>query len=176
MASEKVMTPATYPDMKVKTGKVEVTGGQVWYRIAGYDKPGIPLITIHGGPGMPHDTLETLDALADERPVIYYDQLGCGRSDPVTDTALMTVDRFVDEVAMLRDALGLEEVHILALSWGTIVATEYMLTKKPRGVKSVVLSGPCLSAPKWEADTREYLNELSRDMRKVITECEDRCP
>lgn len=62
-------------------GHVEVPGGRIWYRIIGTDRPGIPVLCLHGGLGMPHDYLEPLADLASGRPVIFYDQLGCGRSD-----------------------------------------------------------------------------------------------
>ena len=48
---------------KIEEGMIDVTGGRVWYRIVGADKPGIPLLTLHGGPGAPHDYLEPLEAL-----------------------------------------------------------------------------------------------------------------
>ncbi|MCH8870180.1 MAG: proline iminopeptidase, partial [Chloroflexi bacterium] len=32
-----------------KEGYVEVPGGKVWYEVLG-DGPGLPLITLHGGP------------------------------------------------------------------------------------------------------------------------------
>src|SRR5580692_12753076 len=63
-------------------GYVPVPGGRVWYQIVGADRPGVPLLCLHGGPGMPHDYLEPLAGLAEARPVIFYDQLGCGRSEP----------------------------------------------------------------------------------------------
>src|SRR5580658_7720399 len=96
-------------------GYVEVPGGRVWYRIAGADQPGTPLLRLHGGPGLPHDYLEPLEALAARRPVIFYDQLGCGRSDRPADDSLWTLDRFVEELAVVRDALGLERPHVLAI-------------------------------------------------------------
>ena len=33
-------------------GFIPVPGGKVWYRVVGADKPGTPLLTLHGGPGM----------------------------------------------------------------------------------------------------------------------------
>ncbi|MCG8692645.1 MAG: hypothetical protein MI806_15690, partial [Minwuiales bacterium] len=38
--------------------------------------PGTPLLTLHGGPGASHDYLEPLAALGDDRPVVFFDQLG----------------------------------------------------------------------------------------------------
>jgi len=61
-------------------GFILVRGGRVWYQVLGGGS-GLPLVILHGGPRFPHDYLEPLGALADERPVVFYDQLGCGRSD-----------------------------------------------------------------------------------------------
>jgi proline iminopeptidase len=55
---------ATNASPFIKEGRLPVTGGQIWYRIAGADKPGIPLLTLHGGPAAPHDYLEPLEALS----------------------------------------------------------------------------------------------------------------
>lgn len=103
-------------------GYVDVPGGKVWYRVVGGGDR-TPLLLLHGGPGSPSYYLEPLGALADERPVVFYDQLGAGRSDQPTDTTLWRVDRFVEELAAVRAALGLDEVHILGHSWGTMLAS-----------------------------------------------------
>ena len=60
-------------------GYVDVPGGRVWYRVLG-SGPGIPLLVLHGGPGGRSGRLIALAALGDERPVVFYDQLGCGHS------------------------------------------------------------------------------------------------
>jgi proline iminopeptidase len=41
---------------------------------------GLPLLVCHGGPGIPSDYLFPLIGQL-RRPVIFFDQLGCGRSD-----------------------------------------------------------------------------------------------
>src|SRR6185503_15495806 len=58
------------------TGFIPVTGGKVWWRRFGKDKSKTPLLMLHGGPGAGHNYLLPMQALADERPVIFYDQLG----------------------------------------------------------------------------------------------------
>ncbi|TMC53707.1 MAG: alpha/beta fold hydrolase, partial [Chloroflexi bacterium] len=93
----------------VRQGYVPVTGGRVWYQVVGRGD-GVPLLLLHGGPGAPHDYLEPLAALAAERPVIFYDQLGCGQSDKPDDPSLWTLERFVAELGQLRRALGLERM------------------------------------------------------------------
>ncbi|MDT8903626.1 proline iminopeptidase-family hydrolase [Anaeroselena agilis] len=153
-------------------GMIAVRGGRVWYRIEGRDKAGVPVLIVHGGPGAPHDYLESLAALADERPVVFYDQLGCGNSDHPDDPTLWTTGRFVAELAAVRAALGLEELHILGQSWGTMLAVEYMLAEKPRGVRSLVLTAPFLSAPRWIADQRAYLAAMPAEVRRAVAEAE----
>ncbi len=92
------------------------------------------LLVLHGGPGLPHDYLSDLAQLADGgRTVVFYDQLGCGRSDHPDDAALWVMDTFVEEVATIRQALGLDRVHLFGHSWGGWLALEYAL-RRPKGL------------------------------------------
>ncbi|MHC0036428.1 proline iminopeptidase-family hydrolase [Pseudoneobacillus sp. C159] len=152
-------------------GFIEVTGGKVWYRKVG-DGQGVPLLVLHGGPGGMTMDSDPLVSLGDERPIIYYDQLGCGRSDRSNDSTLWTVERYVEELEQVRLALELEEVHILGHSWGTMLAASYVLTKQPKGIKSVIFSSPALSAIRWERDQREYLKDLPKEVQDTIEVCE----
>lgn len=152
----------------VREGYISVTGGKIWYRIIGAEKKGIPLLTLHGGPGVPHDYLEPLGNLSTERPVIFYDQLGCGNSDKTTDKTLWTIEHFVEELVQLRLALKLETLHILGQSWGSMLAIDYMLCKKPAAVLSLVLSGPCLSASRWAQDQKNYIKEFPGETQTLL--------
>ncbi|MFQ5479535.1 MAG: proline iminopeptidase-family hydrolase, partial [Candidatus Binatia bacterium] len=156
----------------VREGAVAVTGGNVWYKIVGADRPGVPLLVLHGGPGIPHDYMTPLEALADERPVVFYDQLGCGNSDRPADETLWTIERYVDELVRVREALHLDHVHILGHSWGSMLAVDYMLTRRPAGVVSLTLAGPPMSAERWFADQRVWLLELPRLTQEAIRDAE----
>ncbi|MDH4043940.1 MAG: proline iminopeptidase-family hydrolase [Gemmatimonadota bacterium] len=147
-------------------GYIAVPGGNVWYRIVGSGNA-TPLLVLHGGPGAPSYYLKPFAALADERPVVFYDQLGAGHSDPITDTTLLTVERFVAELAAVREALGLDEVHILGHSWGTMLATDYLLTK-PRGVRSVIFASPAISIPRWLADADTLLMTMPDSIQAAV--------
>lgn len=150
----------------VPEGYVNVTGGRVWYQVVG-SGDATPLLTLHGGPGYPHDYLEPLAALADERPVVFYDQLGCGRSDRPDDSSLWRAERFVEELGQVREALGLEQTHILGQSWGSMLATDYALTK-PAGLVSLILADPPLSIPRWLDDAAKYRRELPAEVQEVL--------
>lgn len=154
----------------VTEGFIPVTGGNVWYRISG-DGPGIPLLILHGGPGSKSSDNDPLRQLGTERPVIHYDQLGCGKSDRPTDTKLWTVERYVEELEQVITALKLEEVHILGHSWGTMLAASY-LAKKPKGVCSIIFSGPALDAQRWERDQRNYLKQFPQEIQDTIEQSE----
>jgi proline iminopeptidase len=154
-------------------GYIEVTGGRVWYQLFNKNAEGTPVIILHGGPGSSSYSLQGLKAIAEEnRPVIFYDQLGCGKSERPTDPSLWRIDRFVEELTQVMQALNLEKVHILGHSWGTTLAAAYCLTK-PSGVKSVIFSSPCLSAPLWERDQKRNLEKLPKEVQATIRRCEE---
>ncbi|MBM7653325.1 proline iminopeptidase-family hydrolase [Neobacillus cucumis] len=155
-----------------KEGFIEVPGGRVWYQKFDENGNGTPLLVLHGGPGSSCFSLQVLKALSKDRPVILYDQLGCGRSDRPTDKSLWRIERFVEEVGQVREALHLDEVHILGHSWGTTLAAAYALTKTS-GINSIIFSSPCLSAPLWEQDQKRNLQKLPVEVQETIKRCEE---
>jgi len=148
-----------------REGFVPVEGGRVWYEIVG-SGDAIPLLTLHGGPGYPHDYLEPLEDLSSDRPVVFYDQLGCGKSDRPTNPDLWRTERFVLELTQVRAALGLNEMHLLGQSWGSMLATDYVLTGV-EGVRSLVLASPPLSIPRWVDDMSGLRSGLPADVQAV---------
>ena len=88
-----------------------------------------PLVTLHGGPGAPSRYLYRLEALAVERPVIFYDQLFGGRSNYSESAphAMMHVADFPARLELLRTHMQVESWHVLGHSWGTNLAMEYYL-------------------------------------------------
>ena len=127
-------------------GYAAVPGGRIFWRKFGSGAK-TPLLTLHGGPGSSHNYLLPLQALADERPVIFYDQLGCGRADAPEDESVYSIQRSVDEVDAVRAALGLDRVLLLGHSWGALLAVEYLCQGRGRGVDRLILSGAMASIP-----------------------------
>ena len=67
----------------------------------GGQKSGVPLVLLHGGPGIPGETFtDLMTRLATRRPVVRYDQIGCGRSDRPNDPSLWRLETFLDELAL----------------------------------------------------------------------------
>ncbi len=149
-----------------REGYVPVTGGRVWYRIVGSGTR-TPLLVLHGGPGVPSTYLKPLAALADERPVVFYDQLGSGHSEHPVDSALWTMQRFLSELAEVRRALGLEQVHLYGHSWGTMLATDYVLSH-PVGVKRLIMAGPALDFRRYKRDDDSLVATLPGSVRATL--------
>jgi proline iminopeptidase len=116
---------------------------------------------------VPSHYLEPLGQVAADRPVVFYDQLGCGRSERPTDASLWTIERFVAELERVRAELGLERVHLYGHSWGTNLACEY-LQRRPAGVESVVLASPALSMSHWMHDADSLKATLPDSVQAVI--------
>jgi proline iminopeptidase len=116
---------------------------------------------------MTHDYLEALAGLADERPVVFYDQLGSGNSDRPDDPSLWHVQRFVAELAAVRAVLGYPRLHLFGHSWGSIMAAEYALTR-PVGLVSVVFAGPALSYPRYAAGAAALRADLPIAVQQTL--------
>ena len=162
--------------MREQEGFVTVFGEyRVWYRMVGggASREQVPLLALHGGPGIPHDYIENLaDLASDMRRVIFYDQLGCGRSDQPDDTSLWRVERFVEELGIVRRELDLERIHLLGQSWGGMLAIEYMLTQ-PEGVVSLILASTLSSMPLWVEEANRLRSELPPDIQATLLRHEE---
>jgi L-proline amide hydrolase len=154
-------------------GTIPFRGHETWYRIVGNnEEPGkLPLLCLHGGPGAPHDYLEPLERVAGTgRRAIFYDQVGCGESSR-TDESMWNVETFVEEVGVVREALGLDRTHLFGSSWGGMLAMEYAFTQ-PGGVASLTISSSPASIPLWAEETGRLRSELPADVRRVLDEHE----
>ncbi len=146
-------------------------GYKTYIRIVGAEYTKAPLILLHGGPGSTHNSQELLDVLSekDKRPLIMYDQLGCGLS-PCDDKSLLHPSIWIKELESLVKYLNLAKYHLLGHSWGGMLLIMYMCGKGRANVKSIILSSTLSSARLWAKESRQFIRQLSKDDRKVIKE------
>ena len=161
-----ITSPAVSADNS-KQGFINVPGGPVWYKVSGNGE-GLPLLALHGGPGSTSCTYSLLDPLGDQRSIIRYDQLGSGRSGRPDDLSLWKVDRFVEELDVIRKKLKLEKFHLLGHSWGAALAGAYLLEKGTTGVASVIFSSPLLSTPLWIEDANYLRSQLPQGIQDTL--------
>jgi proline iminopeptidase len=132
---------------------------RVWTKRTG-SNPAVKLLLLHGGPGATHEYFLGFDAFLPAAGVeyYYYDQLGSGWSDQPDDPSLWRIDRFVDEVEQVRQALGLDadSFFLLGQSWGGILAIEYALRHQEH-LKGLVISNMMASVPAYNAYAESVL-------------------
>jgi proline iminopeptidase len=135
---------------------VTIDGGyKVWTRKVGSGPA--RMLLLHGGPGCTHEYLECFEDRMplDEVELVFYDQLGSFYSDQPDDTSLWRVERFVEEVEQVRQALGLEDFYLYGNSWGGMLGIEYAL-KYQKHLRGLIVSNMTASI----ADYARHVNEL----------------
>ena len=143
------------PNVVSKEGFVKTSNGQLYYQTMGQ---GDAVIVIHGGPGMDQGyLLPGMAALAKNHQVVFYDQLGCGRSAAtVINESHITINSFVEDIETLRKALKFAKVTIVGHSWGGMLAMYYAV-KYPKNIKKLVLMNTVTSA-----GMEEFLDEVEK--------------
>jgi L-proline amide hydrolase len=153
--------------MPAREGYVDFRGYRTWYRFVGnLNSPVAPVLALHGGPGSTHNYFAPLEGLATRRPVVLYDQIGCGKSDRPEDIE-WNLDVFRDEVAAVRDQLGLERIHLLGTSWGGMLAQEHVLSGA-EGVVSLTLSSTLANLALWNDEQWQLRAALPADVVAVL--------
>ncbi|PSJ38866.1 alpha/beta fold hydrolase [Allosphingosinicella deserti] len=150
---------ARVTDPPASEGYAAVPGGKVYWRRFGSGGK-TPLLMLHGGPGAAHNYLLSMKALADERPVVFYDQLGCGRSDAPTYESLYTIQRSIDEVDAVRQALGLSLARFVQggvkpTSTNALLSELHRTWARPEAADLAQLYG--LVAPNYAAVIESYV-------------------
>jgi L-proline amide hydrolase len=162
--------------LPIHEGCADFRGWRTWYRITGDLQSGPPpLVVLHGGPGMAHDYLLRLTALAETgRAVIHYDQLGCGRSTHLPDKGpeFWQVPLLVDELANLLAHLDLARgYHVLGQSWGGMLAAEHAVLRPP-GLRSVVIADSPAAMALWLQEAGKLRALLPPDVQATLVQHE----
>lgn len=161
--------------MEIKEGYIPFLDYRTYYRIVNPNGKKTPLVMIHGGPGSTHNSFELFDhvAIDDDRPIIMYDQIGCGNSSiPKDHKELWKKEFWAAELTNLRVKLKLDEIHLLGQSWGGMLAIIYLTDYEPKGVKSVILSSTLSSASLWERETHRLIRLMDEKTQKILIEAE----
>ncbi|KAF1989955.1 proline-specific peptidase [Aulographum hederae CBS 113979] len=146
-----------------------------------------PLLVLHGGPGATHSYLTPLaDLVTPTRPVILYDQIGCGKStryrEKKGDEEFWSVGLFVRELRGLLEGLGVVDFDLFGNSWGGMLGAEYAVRYTKASPTSSESSGPELRhliIADSPADMKDWVSEAERlraqlpgDVQAVLDECE----
>jgi len=144
---------------------------KVWTKRFG-NNPRIKVLLLHGGPAFTHQYMEVFESFFPREGFEFYeyDQLGCGNSDKPTDTSLWVLDRFVEEVEQVRQAIGADSTnfYILGNSWGGILGMQYALKYQDK-MKSLIVANMMASCPEYGKYAEEVLaKQMDSNVLKEI--------
>ncbi|KAJ3497321.1 hypothetical protein NLG97_g1996 [Lecanicillium saksenae] len=160
--------------------QVENLSCETWYKVVGVlsNTEAIPLVVLHGGPGACHEYLLPLQALATPtRPIIFYDQIGNGRSTHLRhlrgDEKFWTVKLFMDELSNLLSHLGLDSraFDLHGQSWGGMLGAEYAIWGQHRQrIRKLVLANSLASNPLYMKGTDIEIRKFPQHLQEAIAE------
>ncbi|MFI6483582.1 alpha/beta fold hydrolase [Nonomuraea sp. NPDC050663] len=146
-----------------------VNGIDLYYEILGADRPGPPLIMLHGGAYTFHLSFDALlPALTAERKVIGIELQGHGHT--AGGDRPFSIRQCADDVIALLDHLGVEEADWFGYSLGGLTATEVAVSTPDR-VRRVVLAASHFRATRSEAYHRE-ITDMDLSSPRMPTEAD----
>lgn len=120
---------------------------------------GIPLIFLHGGPGVSHDYLVPhFLKLSQDYQLIFYDQNGSGGSTLNRHKKKLTINNFVDVLHQIKNYFKFDHFHVISHSFGSLIALNYIV-KYPMDITSHIMISP---APGNDDLDKQGRKELSK--------------
>jgi len=149
---------------------------QTWYRVTGDLSAGVPLITLHGGPGGGYWATNPFTSFEHSHhiPVIQYDQIGSGQSTHLQELAsagpeFWNDELFVAELDNLISYLKLETYDVLGYSWGGMLAARFA-SNRPIGLRKLVLASTSASSALWEESMTSLIEQLPQETQDILNE------
>jgi proline iminopeptidase len=153
---------------------LKIDGYRIYVRTFETRKPRGTLLCVHGGPGATHDYLLPLaDLTRYGYRVVFYDALGCGRSDLPRDRRRFTFDhdlRVLDEV---RSSLGEERIHLMGSSYGGMLVLGYAV-RRSSTLRSLNATGGLCDVPFASREMRRLIRGLPPGVRARLRRYEAR--
>jgi pimeloyl-ACP methyl ester carboxylesterase len=121
---------------------IRVNGLDVAYQRAG---SGAPLVLLHGFIVDSQSWRPQIEGLNSDFDVIAWDTPGCGGSSDVGEEFSMA--EYADCLAVLLEAIGVDDAHFCGLSWGGTLALEFYRRHRER-MRSLILADTYVG---WES-------------------------
>jgi L-proline amide hydrolase len=159
--------------MKPTPGNMQWKHGNTWYRTFGDFESGLrPVVVLHGGPGMAHNYCLPIAQLIAQtgRPVVIYDQLGCGNSThlPEAPADFWTPELFMEELQTLVEFFGIQDDYsIIGQSWGGMLGMQFA-THQPRGLKSLIVADSPASMVRWVEEANKLRAQLPDEVQAAL--------
>jgi proline iminopeptidase len=162
-------------EVRETRGLKEVLGFTLFYKIflPAQSRPKGTVVCLHGGPGACHDYLMPhIDLAKFGYKVVFYDQLGCGKSEVPKNVALFSVERGVEELEEFRKKMRLGKIHLMGSSYGGMLALSYAL-RYQRNLKSLITAGGLASVPLCVDEMNRLKRALPKGVQGTMQKYED---
>jgi proline iminopeptidase len=156
----------SFPESQTDGKYYTVNGYKLWTVSFG---KGDPLFFIAGGPGGSHYGLRSFDSLSATNTLIYFDNLGRGKSDTAKNVKEYSIERDIEDLEGLRKAMGFSTINILGHSYGGVVAQGYAI-KYSSKVKHLILANTFHSYLMWQENDDNSNHEIKTNYPEVWDE------
>jgi len=156
----------TFPDSETDGKYYNINGAKIWTVSFG---KGEPLFFIAGGPGNAHYYLRKFDSLSTANTLIYFDGFGRGKSDTAKTLKEYSLERDIEDLDRLREAMGYSSINILGHSYGGVVAQGYAI-KYPDHVSHLILANTFHSYLMWQENDNNSNHEIKTSYSEVWEE------
>ncbi|WP_433166895.1 alpha/beta fold hydrolase [Kribbella sp. CA-247076] len=143
-------------------------GVRLWTATTGTATSAVPVVILHGGPGL-WDDYAVLAEMIDDLTVVHrFDQRGCGRSGP---SDVQSMQRLAQDVDELRAYWGHEGIVVLGHSFGATLALFYAAAYPDHVERVVYLDG--VGMGDWRtAYNEEHLRRTTPEQRERLAALE----
>ena len=124
---------------------------RIFYKLIGEGKDTI--VVFHGGGFGSSYLIPDLTPLAAHHALLFFDQPGTGFSSVVRDSARLNINRFIQDVEIVRKYFRIQKMNVLAHSNGGILLG-YYATVHPDNLESIILINPSAASQKWQGSNR----------------------
>ena len=155
-----------FPNSETDGKYYEVNGAKLWTVSFG---EGEPLFFIAGGPGNTHYGLRYFDSLSTTNTLVYYDAFGRGKSDTAKSVTEYSLERDIEDLEGLRNAMGFDKINILGHSYGGVVAQGYAI-KYPENVSHLIIANSFHSYLMWQENCDNSNHEIKTNYPEIWEE------
>ena len=115
-----------YPMIKpYTTHELPVDSPHVLYIEETGNPNGVPVLVLHGGPGLGSDPYFRRFFDPNFYRIILFDQRGCGRSTPYLELTLNSTDKLLNDIDAIKSFLKLDKMVLFGDGWGALLALLY---------------------------------------------------
>ena len=130
-----------YPELKpYARHRLAVQAPHELYLEESGDPEGIPVLFVHGGPGIGCDSKSRRFFDPERYRIILFDQRGAGRSTPHAELENNHTQALVEDIEAIREYLGIEQWVLFGGSWGATLSLVYAQAHAKR-VMGLILRG-----------------------------------